>query len=371
MAKTYKFSDLKQALKQGQPASVINDIVANLSSGDINKAVQTLNPGLDVTLFNTLMLESLQRVAASLDPSTAARLSNLPPEFLAFAQPSYADTAADDTFAAATGTFQAVDLNNNALTYGLVGGSATLLTVDGATYNQVAFSAYGGLFLNTATGAWRFIPDNDAVNALTATTSADFTITTSDGTSTVSKGFTVTFNGTNDAVVVSGAVTTTATEDGVPATLDALANASDVDTGQTLSVVDVPADLPAGVTYNAAAHSFALDPTHAAYQHLAAGAQMTVTVNYGLSDGTATTAASVSWTVIGTNDAPVVSGAVTGAATEDGAASTLDARAHASDVDDGTTLSVVNLPANLPAVGCGLGNVPAVKSSTKNARRVA
>lgn len=270
MAKTYKFSDLKQ----GQPASVINDIVANLSSADINKAVQTLNPGLDVTLFNTLMVESLQKVAASLDPSTAARLSNLPPEFLAFAQPSYTDTAANDTFAAATGAFQAVDLNNNTLTYGLAGGVAASLTVAGVTYNQAVSSAYGGLFLNTTTGAYRFVPNDSAINALTAAASANFTITVSDGTSTVSKGFTVTFNGANDTPVVSGAATGTANEDGAPSTLNALAHASDVDAGQTLSVVNVPATLPAGVSYDAVTHSFTLDPANAAYQHLAVGAQV-------------------------------------------------------------------------------------------------
>src|SRR5205807_183851 len=55
-----------------------------------------------------------------------------------------------------------------------------------------------------------------------------------------------------------------------------------------------------------------------------------------------------SWTVTGTNDAPVVSGTVTGTATEDGASSSLNGLANASDVDDGTTLSVVNVPA-LPA----------------------
>jgi hypothetical protein len=78
---TYKFSDLKQALKQGQPADVVNDIVAHLSAADINKAVKTFDPGLEVTLFNALTTESLQKVAQSLDPSVAANLTNLPPEF--------------------------------------------------------------------------------------------------------------------------------------------------------------------------------------------------------------------------------------------------------------------------------------------------
>jgi VCBS repeat-containing protein len=116
---------------------------------------------------------------------------------------------------------------------------------------------------------------------------------------------TVTLAGTNDAPVVSGAVTGAVTEGGASSTLSALANASDVDAGTTLSVVEVPTALPAGVTYNAQTQTFTLDPLHADYHALAAGQITTVTVGYGVSDGTATTPASVSWTVTGANDAPV------------------------------------------------------------------
>ena len=88
-------------------------------------------------------------------------------------------------------------------------------------------------------------------------------------------------------------------EDGAAVKLDALANASDVDTGSVLSVVGVPAQLPAGVTYDAQTHSFSLNPADAAYQSLAAGQTTTVTVSYGVSDGTVTIGASVGWTVTG------------------------------------------------------------------------
>ena len=78
-----------------------------------------------------------------------------------------------------------------------------------------------------------------------------------------------------------------------------------MDAGSTLSVVNVPASLPAGVSYNADTHSFTLDPSVAAYQGLAQGVTESVTVSYGVSDGTATTAASVTFTITGTNDAAV------------------------------------------------------------------
>ena len=78
------------------------------------------------------------------------------------------------------------------------------------------------------------------------------------------------------APVVSGAVLGTATEDAMTSSIYALANASDVDANTTLQVTDIQANLPAGVTYNAANKTFSLDPTNAAYQSLAANQTTTV-----------------------------------------------------------------------------------------------
>ncbi|RDI58805.1 VCBS domain-containing protein [Microvirga subterranea] len=113
-------------------------------------------------------------------------------------------------------------------------------------------------------------------------------------------------------------------------------------------LVDVPAVLPPGVRYVEASRTFTLDPSHPAYQHLGAGDKQTVTVNYSLVVAGSRVPASVSWTVSGANDAPVVRGDVTGAATEDRSVSTLSALAKASDVDSGATLTIVDLPSSLP-----------------------
>nr|WP_249792339.1 nidogen-like domain-containing protein [Bradyrhizobium sp. BRP22] len=138
----------------------------------------------------------------------------------------------------------------------------------------------------------------------------------------------------NHAPVVSGAVIGSATEDGAASILDALANASDVDQ-HALTVVDVPSQLPPGVSYDANSHAFTLDPSASAYQHLAAGEPTTVTVHYGVSDGTLVTPASASWTITGTNDAPVAIPVTLANGTEDApyivCASAL--LAGASDID--------------------------------------
>src|SRR5205814_18855 len=87
------------------------------------------------------------------------------------------------------------------------------------------------------------------------------------------------------------------------------------------------------------------------YQDLAQGQTRDVTVSYQLYDpaNDTYTPASVSWTVAGRNDAPVVSGPVTGVAVEGSSPVWLDALARASDVDQGAVLSVTGLPARLPA----------------------
>ncbi len=160
----------------------------------------------------------------------------------------------------------------------------------------------------------------------------------------------VTITGTNDAPVVSGPLAGAATEDGPAVTLDGLANASDVDDGAVLAV-QPPAALPAGVTFDPATNMFRLDPAHAAYQSLALGATTTVTVHYAVTDGTASVPASLSWTVTGTNDSPVVtSGAaaasgsvveagssVAGIATAGGTLTSSDADAGASAVWSGSS----------------------------------
>jgi VCBS repeat-containing protein len=230
---------------------------------------------------------------------------------------------------------------------------------DGAVLSVVNVPATddlpAGVSYDVATHTFSLDPVNEAFQHLAAGQKQVVTVHygVSDGIATTDASASWTVTGTNDVPRVSGAVTGAATEDGAASTLNALLNASDKDDGAVLSVVDVPAadKLPAGVTYDAATRSFSLDPSHAAYQHLANGQKEVVTVHYGVSDGLATTGASASWTITGTNDAPRVSSAVTGTATEDGQVSSLDALAKASDADDGATLSVVNVPAagDLPA----------------------
>ncbi|HVI30714.1 VCBS domain-containing protein [Phenylobacterium sp.] len=239
------------------------------------------------------------------------------------------------------------------LTWASLDGGATRLAF-GQAY---ALGSTGATIVLHADGAYSI--DASGADALSASQSVPFVVTygvaqtyfdaAGRQVGRLAETSTLSFDvkGANDVPVVSGLVFGTATEDAAVSSLNALANASDVDNGDVLAVVDAPATLPAGVTFDAGSGTFTLDP--AAYQSLAEGETTTVTVAYGVSDGLATTPASVQWTVTGVNDAPVVTGAVSGAATEDGAKVTLDALQNASDVDAGAVLTVVFDPSGLPA----------------------
>ncbi len=134
--------------------------------------------------------------------------------------------------------------------------------------------------------------------------------------------------------------------------VDALANASTTEPNVTLSVIDVPANLPAGVTYDAGTHSFAFDRSDPAYDHLGFGtAPLEVVVNYQVFDGFLATPAQVKFIVHGTNDAPVVTGTITVAehAIDNGTpVNSPNALINASDVDDGGLLFVIIPPGSLP-----------------------
>jgi VCBS repeat-containing protein len=194
-----------------------------------------------------------------------------------------------------------------------------------------------GVAYNAATHSFSIDPTVGAYNYLAQDQAATVTVNygVSDGTAVTPQIVTFTVNGTNDSPVV-GTVATTATEAGAPVTIDALANSSDVDTSNVLSVVDLPVNLPAGVSYNAATHSFTIDPTVSAYDNLAAGKSAIVTVNYGVSDGTKTIASSVTFTVQGTNDAAKISGTSTFELAESNSALTTSGTLSSTDVD-GTT----------------------------------
>ena len=127
---------------------------------------------------------------------------------------------------------------------------------------------------------------------------------------------TVTVTGTNDAPVA--VADTATTSENVPVSIDVLANDTDVDDGHSFSLVTVGA--PAGQgSASIVANQLVFNPG-SDFDHLAVGESQVVTLTYTMQDEHgATSSSTVTLTVTGTNDAPVIDGPnthATGAVTE-------------------------------------------------------
>jgi VCBS repeat-containing protein len=120
---------------------------------------------------------------------------------------SITDTAANDTFSASSATLSATDRDTGAtFTFGITGG-----TVAGATSTSVG--TYGTLVVTTATGAYTFTPNATAINALSANTTENFTVSVSDGTLSSTETLAVNITAVNDTPAFS--LTKTSREDNV------------------------------------------------------------------------------------------------------------------------------------------------------------
>src|SRR5207248_8679073 len=90
------------------------------------------------------------------------------------------------------------------LTYGISGGIAGSTVLGEVTYDVSETGPYGTLFVNSTSGAYTFVPNSGAINALTAPTTESFVVTVSDGSLSANQTFTITINGVNDAAIISG-----------------------------------------------------------------------------------------------------------------------------------------------------------------------
>ncbi|WP_202391016.1 VCBS domain-containing protein, partial [Erythrobacter ramosus] len=195
-----------------------------------------------------------------------------------------------------------------------------------------------GLTLNP-NGTYSFDPSNAAYQQLAAgqTQVVTANITVSDGNGgVVPTTLTITVTGTND-VPVAVADVAAATEDGAVVTGSMRTNDSDVDTTDVLTyTLNAPV---AGLTLNPNG-TYSFDPSNAAYQTLRSGATQAVTANITVSDGNGgVVPTTLTITVTGTNDAPVITSPTTGLVSENAPNTTVVYDANATDVDAGDVLS--------------------------------
>ncbi|MDT3276031.1 VCBS domain-containing protein, partial [Shewanella sp. SP2S2-4] len=233
--------------------------------------------------------------------------------------------AGRDDGAVIAGTDKGTVTEDTAVTSGHLQASGQL-TITDSDAGQARFTAqtdvagssgYGHFSLNS-TGAWTYSADNTqaAIQQLKAseTLTDTFTISSTDGTSHT---VTVIINGTNDAPVLA-AQTQAVTEDGTQLTGKMIATDVDASDTQTFSIAQ-PVD---GFTLNADG-SYSFDPSHASYQHLAAGQTQDVVIPIIVTDNAgATSTQNLTITVTGAADGAVIGGVDIATVTEDTAVTT-------------------------------------------------
>ncbi|SAI71920.1 hemolysin [Bordetella ansorpii] len=217
-------------------------------------------------------------------------------------------------------------------------------TTDTHTYSVVG-NANGpyGAFAVDANGKWTYTLDNTAAQSLVAgqTVTETYTVQVSDGHGgTDTKTISVTLNGTEDGAIIVphtvGADLGTVKEDGTLATGGKL-DVADPDAGQAVFQAQAGTQGAHGTFAIDANGNWAYNLNNAdpAVQALGAGKTMTETFSVKSADGTTH---DVTVTIQGTNDAPTLSGAVTGSVTEDGV-KTATGQLTGADIDTGDKLT--------------------------------
>ncbi|MCP3477249.1 VCBS domain-containing protein [Bradyrhizobium sp. CCGUVB1N3] len=259
-------------------------------------------------------------------PSTIVvpEIFHSPPTLNIQSGPVELDTVLFDTFTATSGTFSASSTSDAPLVFGISGGTAGNTVLGGVTYDVSKGSTYGTLYVNSVSGAYTFVPNSDAINALTAPTTDDFVITVSDGNLSTAQTFTINIDGVNDAAIISGVAAGSSIEaggiaNGAPgASSTGTLTDTDVDNApNTFTVVSSPKASTGGYgTFTVTAAgvwTYTADNANSTVQALNVGDTLTDKFTVTTIDGTPQV---VTITIHGANDAAIVSGDTTGSVTE-------------------------------------------------------
>jgi len=235
------------------------------------------------------------------------------------------DTVAFDEFSATSGIFSATSFSPGfALTFGIAGGTPDPIVIAGVAYNVEKPGLYGILYLNSTTGAYTYVPNSDAINALKVPTADNFTITAFDGLASASQTFTVNINGTDDASIISGVTAGSVVEaaaytHGVPSASGTLTDTDVDDPANTFTAVSSPHASNHGYgsfTMTVDGHwTYTLDDSNPAVQALNVCDTLTDTFTVTTIGGTPQV---VTITIQGSNDPAVISGETHGCVVEAG-----------------------------------------------------
>jgi VCBS repeat-containing protein len=245
-----------------------------------------------------------------------------------------AGVTSEDSAAAVTGNVLA---NDSDIDKGTVLQVAAPGTIEGV---------YGSLTI-AQDGSYSYALNADAANVqgLNAgeTVTDTFAYVATDGIEGVASNLTITIAGANDAPVVTADVAQVIEDGTAAASGNVLANDHDVDTSAVLAVAAPGSYAGAYGTLALAqdgSYTYSLDNTSQAVQALAAGQTVVDSFDYVATDGLLQAASSLSISITGSNDAPVVTADVAQVGEDGAQAASGNVLANDHDVDTGAVLAV-------------------------------
>ncbi len=123
---------------------------------------------------------------------------NHAPVLNAVAPIALVDTIIRDTFTPTTGTLVGSDVENSPLSYDISGSSGTSMTLDDLHYDRSKSGDHGTLHLDSTTGAYVFLPNEEAINSRITATTEQFSFTVFDGERTGTTALDITIAASND-----------------------------------------------------------------------------------------------------------------------------------------------------------------------------
>src|SRR6185437_8008450 len=287
------------------------------------------------------------------------------------------DTAANDAFAAVTGTLSTADRDTgDTATYSITGQTAD---ISQAGFDQSLASTYGTLYLNSASGAYSFLANAGAINALQAGATPSVALTldvTDSGNLSDSKTLTINLVGADDtptltASVTSATLTDTAANDAFAAVTGTLSTAArDTGdtatysiTGQTADISQAGFDQSLASTYgtlylNSASGAYSFLANAGAINALQAGATPSVAFTLNVTDsGNLSDSKTLTINLVGADDTPTLTASVTSATLTDTAANDAFAAVTGTlstadrDTGDTATYSITGQTADISQAG--------------------
>jgi VCBS repeat-containing protein len=288
--------------------------------------------------FNVIVTDNAEPSASSTTPIVVNIVgSNDTPTIDVVTAAALTDTADYDTFEPVTGTLVGHDVDNGAWNY---------FWIDGGSYDFETFlcsstSDYGTLSVDVFTGDYTFTPNDLAINALNTgeTIPVTFSVSVVDEYEAyTSTPLVINIERADDTAIITGDFGGAVFEDGTVAT--GFIGAFDIDNDSGFGEGEIVGGVYGSLAIDGAGHwTYTLSNDSYSVQSLDQGATVSDPIVVHTLDGTAVT---INVEVTGTNDGPVIRGALQAGLAEDQTTWIYDSETDSYSTSNLITLSLLN-----------------------------